>query len=267
MNALALRLAAFAWLTVSSVVAGLESEGFTEPFRTINVASDETGTIAEVFVREGDAIQLGQPLVRLSSEIHLAQLAIARQAMLSEGRLDAARAEYELRKERFEKLTQLRAAGHAQQEEVKRAAGEVTIAEANLRAAREDLLLRKLEFERIAAQIERRTVRAPASGTITQLHKQPGEFMAPNSPVVLTLVELDPLLATFTLLSPQAATLAVGQEIAVRFPLNAQSVSGTIDFIAPTTDAESGTVRVKVRLENANGRLRSGERCQLSLPH
>lgn len=266
MNALAPRLAAIVWLCLRALAAGLESEGFTEPFRTINVASDETGTIAELFVREGDAIQAGQPLARLGSEIHLAQLAIARQAMLSEGRLDAARAEFELRKERFEKLTQLRAAGHAQQEEVKRAQGEVTIAEANVRAAREDLLLRKLEFERIAAQLERRTIRAPASGIATQLHKQPGEFVAPNSPIVLTLVELDPLLATFTLLSPQAALLTAGQEVGVRFPLNNSTVSGTIDFIAPTTDAESGTVRVKVRLENSAGRLRSGERCLLSLP-
>ena len=39
-----------------------ELEGFTEPYRTINVAADETGTLAEVFVREGHSVKAGQPL-------------------------------------------------------------------------------------------------------------------------------------------------------------------------------------------------------------
>ena len=35
--------------------------------------------------------------------------------------------------------------------------------------------------------------------------------------------------------------------------------------MAPITDAESGTVRVKVRIANQDGQFRGGERCTLQL--
>jgi multidrug efflux pump subunit AcrA (membrane-fusion protein) len=38
---------------------------------------------------------------------------------------------------------------------------------------------------------------------------------------------------------------------------------GTVEFISPITDAESGTVLVKVRVANPHGRFRSGERCKI----
>ena len=89
----------------------------------------------------------------------------------------------------------------ARQEEVDRAATELAVAEANVRTAREDRLTKKLEYERIKVQLERRTIRAPVAGVVTKLHKQVGEFVAPNNPDVLTLVQLDPLLANFTMMS------------------------------------------------------------------
>jgi multidrug efflux pump subunit AcrA (membrane-fusion protein) len=45
-----------------------------------------------------------------------------------------------------------------------------------------------------------------------------------------------------------------------------RSLEGTIEFISPVTDAESGTVRVKVRMDNRSGLFRSGQRCSLQLP-
>ena len=57
--------------------AAFESEGFTEPYRTINVAADETGIVEEVFVREGQTVEADQPLSRLNSDVHEAMLAIA----------------------------------------------------------------------------------------------------------------------------------------------------------------------------------------------
>jgi multidrug efflux pump subunit AcrA (membrane-fusion protein) len=41
---------------------------------------------------------------------------------------------------------------------------------------------------------------------------------------------------------------------------------GTVDTIAPVANAQSGTIRVKVRLPNADGKLRSGVKCSLVMP-
>jgi hypothetical protein len=40
-----------------------------------------------------------------------------------------------------------------------------------------------------------------------------------------------------------------------------------VEFISPVIDAESGTIRVKVRVNNSENRVRSGERCTLRLPN
>jgi RND family efflux transporter MFP subunit len=254
-----------ALLLSPSVARAIDLEGFVEPYQTVNVAVDETGTIEEVFVREGELIEQGQPLIKLSSEVHEALLAIAEQSMQATGRLAAAQADLQMRQLRLSKLETLRAEGHARQEEVDRATGEVAVAEANLRTAQEDLMSRRLEYEKIKAQLDRRTVRAPISGAISMLHKVAGEFVAPNDPEILTLVQLDTLLANFTLMSTQLDQLKVNQKLKVYFLQSNTETTGVVEFVSPVTDAESGTVLVKVRIDNRAGRFRSGERCTIRI--
>ncbi len=263
----ALRAAFACYLLVAGSSAGestwaFDLEGFTEPYRTIKVAADETGTIAEVFVREGRIVKVGQPLARLNSTIHQTLLAIAEQNMNAEGRLDAARADLDMKMDRLEKLKPLLDEGYARQEEVDRATNEVQVAEANLRTAQEDLATRRLEYEKTKAQIAQRTIRAPIDGVITEMHKDVGEFVAPNSPDILTLVQLDQLLANFTLTSSQASKLKLDEEIDIRF-VGGLKTTGVVEFISPVTNAESGTVLVKIRIENAKRLYRSGERCRM----
>lgn len=251
-------------LSLASATHGAELEGFTEPYRSIDVAVDEAGTIEEVLIREGEVVAAGQPLVRLNSEIHHALLAIAEQNMQAVGRLDAAEADLRLRRERLNKLRALRQEGHARQEEVDRAAAEVAVAEANQRSAREDQISRQLEYEKIKTQIERRTVCAPIAGVVAAVHKDHGEFVAPNDPNLLTLVQIDQLLANFTLIDSQAEKLHPGQELVVVFRPGSQ-MKGVVEFISPVTNAESGTVLVKVRIANSDGRFRSGQRCKIPI--
>lgn len=241
-----------------------ELEGFTEPYRTINLAFEDMGTVEEVNVREGDRVKAGQIIARLNSTVHQALLAIAEQNMKSEGRLDAALADLKLRKERLQKLEPLREQGHARQEEVDRAMLEVAVAEANLRTAREELISKRLECDKIKAQIACRSVRASVDGVVTKVHKQMGEFVAPNSPDVATIVQLDKLYATFTVSTSQAARLQSGEIFPVEFD-SGDEASAVVEFVSPVTNAESGTVLVKLRIDNTEGRTRSGDRCRLRL--
>lgn len=241
----------------------LELEGYTEPYRTIRVATDETGIIDEIFISEGQAVSKDTPLMRLNNDVHQALLAVAEQNMNARGRLESARAELELKKERLKILHTLRREGNARQEEVDRSEYEAAAAKANVQAVQEDLISRRLEYQKIKTQISRRTIRAPISGVVSIIHKEQGEFVAPNSPETLTLVQIDQLLAYFTLTSQQAAQLKLDDKIEVAFKHNQSSTEGIVEFISPVTDAQSGTVLVKIRIDNRNGAFRSGERCTI----
>jgi RND family efflux transporter MFP subunit len=240
-------------------------EGFTEPYRVIHVASPESGILAELQVHEGDQVREAQVLASLDVEVHQAMLKIAEVSMESRGRLDSALAELAVRKNRLEKLRLLQSRGHARVEEVERAQADLAIAEGNVKSVREELRTKQLEYERIRVQLERRTIRSPLDGVVRQVLKRRGEFVAPNDPVVLQVVQLNPLAAVFMVSRRQAEDLALHPTATVRLGDGRRKTVGAVEFISPTIEAESGLVEVKIRLDNDDGSIRSGERCTVQV--
>lgn len=241
-------------------------QGFLEPYRTIRVASVESGVLKRLHVEEGNDVKEGQPLAELDTSIYNAMLEIAKANRDARGDLDLARTEQRLQQHRLDLFLQLYATSHANEEETRRARTELEVAAAQVRSAEERKLARKLEFERLAAQLEARTIRAPQDGVVTAIQKQCGEYVGPTDPVLLTMVQLQPLSAVFLVPRQQVARLNVGQSVSLVFPGAGLTTEGTIEFIAPVVDAGSGTIAVRVRVDNTNRSLRAGEPCQF-VPH
>ncbi len=80
----------------------------------------------------------------------------------------------------------------------------------------------------------------------------------------MTVVQVDRLLANFTLLGSQSQHFALGGEIDVTIEGGGRAV-GKVEFISPVVNAESGTVLVKVLVDNAELRFRSGQRCRIQI--
>ncbi len=251
--------------TSTSPSGSADQETFAEPYRTIQVATADMTLIREVLVREGDAVEAGQPLVKLDDELVKAALEIAKQNLASRGVLNSAEAELRLHSSRAEKFETLVRGGNARPEELEKAQMEKAVSAARVQSAQETLAVRKLELERTQLELERKTVRSPLKGVVTKLHREVGEFVSPTDPVVVTVVQLDPLLATFSLKPAQAGQLQAGRPVQVQFAAAESSVNAEVELVAPVTDARSGTVRVKVRIPNPNGDCRSGDRCTLLL--
>lgn len=248
---------------VKSSPTTLEHESFAEPYRTAQVATADMGIVREVLVREGDTVAVDQPLVKLDDDLVKASLAIARQNLDSRGALNSAEAELRLHSSRFAKLDALVKSGHARPEEAEKSRSEKEIAAARVLTAQEALAVRQRELERIQIELARRTVRSPIAGVVSKVHREVGEFVAPTDPVVATVVQLDPLLATFSVPPSVAGPLRVGQTVQVQFASSDRPVPAEIEFVSPMIDARSGTMRVKVRIPNEQGLCRSGERCTL----
>ncbi len=202
----------------SLAACGASFDGFTEPFRKIEVAASETGTVAQLLVHEGDRVTKGQALATLDNDVLEVSREIATATVHAKGKLDSAVAERDLRKTRLERLEPLRAEGHASQEEIDRATADLAVAEANLQAAREQHQLDELERKKIEAMIERRTLRSPIDGYVLKLQKEEREFVSVNSASVATVVQLDPLRVVFSLPTAYAAKLSVGGTVDLELP-------------------------------------------------
>ncbi|MCX7419844.1 MAG: efflux RND transporter periplasmic adaptor subunit [Planctomycetia bacterium] len=252
-------------LTTSASANTDQQEAFAEPYRTIQVATSDMGIIREVLVREGDLVEAEQPLVKLDEELVEASLKIAKQNFASRGAVNSAEAELRLHTSRAEKFDALVRNGNARPEELERTVMEKEVAAARVLTAQETLIVRKLELERIQLELERKFVRSPLKGVVTKVHREVGEFVSATDPVVVTVVQLDPLLATFSLRPVQASQLHAGRAVQVLFASSETPVIAEVEFVSRVTDARSGTVRVKVRIPNSRGTCRSGDRCVLML--
>ncbi len=241
-----------------------DNEGFTEPRYQILVAAPETGIVNQLHVVEGDRVTPGQVLGVLDDDILEATLAIAKKAKEAKGAIRSAQAEWDLKIDRLKRFEELRKKNHASAEEVQRAQMENDVAEARFLAASEAQEVKELEYRRAEVQLARRKVRSPIAGVVIEVHKDRGEFVSPTDAVMFTVVQLDPLLATFSIPSAQAAKLSKGQRTGVTFEKSGRTAVGVIEFVSPVINAQSSTVKVKVEIPNPSGQFQSGQRCRLN---
>lgn len=210
--------------------------GYTEPYRIITVSAAESGIIAELLVKEGDAVKSGDVLARLNNEVFAAELQITRaEAMLAATRND--------------RLVELSKQGKATPEEAERARTEVSIKDAQVR--------------RISAQIENRTMRSPVDGVVTEIKRDQSEAVSPTQSHVLTVVQIDRLAVNLFLPPDRTRDLKAGAATTLQLLDPAETAPAKIEFVSPVIDPASGTVRVKFVIENPDGKYRAGARCTL----
>jgi len=252
--------------SIAAPVCCGELDGFTEPYREIEIAASETGTLATLDVEEGDEVTEGQRLGGLDDGVLKATLEVAEQGMRSQGRLRSAFAEYKMQRERLEKIGGLRQRDHASQAEYDRVAAEYEVATAQVQTMQEDLKVKKLERDQIKAQLDRRQIMSPINGIVTEIVKDRGEFVASSDPIVMRVVQLDPLQVIFFVPTEQARTVRRGEDVNIELGAHREPATASVVFVSPAADAQSGTVRVKVRLPNPGLKRQSGELCRLILP-
>ena len=259
---------------VAADVLAQPIDGFAEPYRVIDVAAAEIGTIDQLAVVEGQQVKAGQLVARLDDAVLKAALEMANEAMHAQGRLKSAMAEMRLQKDSYNRLIGLRERGHASQIELDRASTQLEVAAARYRTVGEELRLKSIEHQRIKAQLEQRRVVSPIDGVVTSISKDQGEFVSPNDPVVAEIVQLDPLLVVFSVPREFARELKKDQTVPVEFMIPdiedprefiERKVEAVVEFVSPTADPQSGTTKVKVRVANSDGELQSGDACRLTV--
>jgi RND family efflux transporter MFP subunit len=253
----------FASLTAAKAA---EFEGFIDPWQKVDAAVPEAGVISMIAVSEGEQIKKDQLLLRLDNQVLGVSLKIAEARKKFTGEKRSAQAIYQMNDQRYKKLKQLKSSGHARNDELSKAKAERLVALANVIIAKDNAVINGLEVEHIKAQIERRSIRSPFDGVVTRIHKELAETVNGTDTTVMTLAQLNPLKLVVHIPTSEAVKLQPGETLQVGLPEQQQNVKAIVDFVSPVTDADSGTVRVKLRIENKDNLLRSGIRAVLKLP-
>ncbi|MND34019.1 Cation efflux system protein CusB precursor [compost metagenome] len=140
-----------------------------------------------------------------------------------------------------------------------------------LAAARQRLLLLGIPSTLIH-QVERSgkpqtvlTLTSPISGVLQELDVRTGMTVAAGANLA-RVNGLSSIWLSLAVPEAESGTIAQGQAVEARLPaFPGEVLAGTVDAILPETNPDSRTLRVRVELPNADGRLRPGMTAQVRL--
>lgn len=250
---------------------------YLQPYRSIEISAVESGVIQEILVEEGQKVAADQALLKLDLDIVEARLAIAAAQAGNKGAILAAESEFELNKDRHEKLTSLKGKGVSNEFEIQRQFATMKASEGALITAREQKTVYGLQVDQIQAEVERRILRSPIDGIVVDIVKDIAEAVsaldAGRDEYLVRVVMIDQLKATAHIPEKLAMPLKIGDRMKLRTgesesegPDDSRLVEGTIEFVSPVTDSTSQTVRIRLKVENTDHSIRGGSAAQLLVP-
>ena len=263
LSALCLGLITTTLASAQSSIFDSEIKSFTEPFRSVDVASTEVGIVKSILIEEGDTVVAGQTGITLNDAVYRASMNLAKANSQSRGSLNTAIATQKIQRSRFDKLTNLQTRRHASASEVEQAKLQLEKANGQVEAAQDEIQIKELEQAKIERQLQQRAVVAPIDGVVVEIRKEIGEFVSPSDPVVFRVVQLSTLKVGFWVPLEKAKGLAAGQS--VNLSINRRRTKGKIKFVSPVSDPQSGSSRVKVLIDNHDGKWSAGQSCTLIL--
>lgn len=220
--------------------------------RLARVGAPVAGRVTDLEAREGDAVRRGQVLAVINSvELSTAQLGYLK-AVSQRGLAARAAA-------RAQQLLDADVIGTA---ELQRRQAELTQAEAEVNAAGDQLKvlgMSKAALERLAST---RTIHstaqlvAPIAGTIIDRKVTEGQVVQPADGVFL-IADLSHVWAVADVPEQIAGRVRAGESVQMEIAaLPGRTVAGRLNYVSPTVNPETRTVRVRMDLPNAERELR-----------
>lgn len=239
--------------------------------RVTHVSPRIEGAVRRVHASLGERVRRGQPIVELES-VELGE---------AEGEYLAAQAALRLARASHERQERLRAERISSEKEYLAARQELEASEIRARSAGDKLVrlgagaadVARLSGAGRSAGGGTLVVRAPADGIVLDMHAVPGELVKHDESIV-TVGDVSSVWVWADLHEDQLGRVLEAQrggplraEIEVKaFP--GEAFPGAVDFVGPTMDERTRTVKVRVAAANPGAKLRAGmfARVRLFLP-
>ena len=226
-------------------------DGIVEAIDRATLAAQTGGRIADLAVDVGDEVAEGQALARFTA---IEQQAGQRRAAAA---LEAARAAAAETAAAFERATTLRPEGAISQAMFDQSKAAHEAAQAQLAAAR--AALRAAD-----EQVGYTEIRAPYRAVVAARFAQPGETVAPGSPL-LSLLSLQRLRLLVDVPQSQAGTLA-NADAAFVLTSNGERIAVTNITPFPQADAMAHSVTLRLDLASDTTSLRPGTTAKAVFP-
>jgi RND family efflux transporter MFP subunit len=210
--------------------------------RSTTVQPQVDGFVRQIFVKAGDRVAAGAPLVQIDPDLPQATL------RTTESQRAAREADLTLARQQLDRMRALFKAGGVSRSQLDEAEAAHTAAEAQLKAV--DAQIRENQVE-----LEYYRVTAPASGVIGEIPVRSGDRVTPAT-TITTIDQPEGLEAYINVPLERASELKHGLIVELLDANGGVIASNPVTFVAPRADDATQTVLVKATLTRAPRGLR-----------
>ncbi|CUH94983.1 putative membrane protein [Propionispora sp. 2/2-37] len=227
------------------VVPGLELSGTIEGKTSATISAKISGRVDAVLVEEGQQVKIGDPLVSLESvelknAVRTAQDAVTK----AQVNYDLALADYN----RYQKLFSQGAVSKQQ----------LDTAEAKRKSAEADLSSAAASLNNAKQQLGYGVVTSPVDGVVANKAVTVGQVVSPGA-ALMVVQDISQIHAVVNIEQKDIGRVKVGQTAKVRVDAYADKVfAGTVEGMNPEAGSGNRMFRTKIKVDNADGALRSG---------
>ena len=225
-----MRWCAFFLLLFAAPAYGEAVKAVLFPFREAVIAARAESTLLPYRFKLGEPFKAGEVLTALDDSRYALEVRRATE------QADFARAVFEDRK-------QLRDKNFTSDYELKKAEFDLSVPESSLADA-------KLNLSYCI-------VKAPFAGKLAEIRTQEYETVRPGQPL-FRIIDDNRLLAVMNVPLNDVALTTVGNPVVVSVSGTDRKAKGTVYEVAPQADHRTGTVRIRVLIDNGDGKLRAG---------
>jgi multidrug efflux pump subunit AcrA (membrane-fusion protein) len=282
--------AVYATVTRGTAVRAVYASGVIEPVVRVEIKARTAGPIAEMLVREGDAVVAGQPLLRIEAPQlgfdvarGRADLGAAESRLLTAPQVHSLQAqkrglEAELRHARadLERVERLASASAVTDVDVDRARlqvdglrEQITAVDAQQGEARivmrADAARQRAIVESLASRARDAELHAPIGGTVLARHAEPGEVVSVNQPL-LKIGDLSRLHVEAQVDEADVSRVREGLPAVVRLGgLDEEAFPGHVERVFPDAERERKSYAVHISFDHVPGAARSGMSAEVNV--
>jgi membrane fusion protein, multidrug efflux system len=236
---------------IKTIPVEIRAVGTVEPFVTVGIKSQVTGTLTHVHFKEGDDVKKGNLLFSLDPRPFTATL------NQLQGSLAKDRAELENAKKERLRYDQAAGKGYVSTEQADQSQTKVTTLTATIKADEA-----AIEYGRL--QLEYCSISSPIDGRTGELLANQGNLIKANADTAMVIInQISPIKVSFSVSGTNLPEIRRYQGEGSLKVLIVRAMSepliGTFSFLDNTVDPSTGTIRLKAEFANKDKVLWPGE--------
>jgi RND family efflux transporter MFP subunit len=227
----------------------------------VNLSPEITGKIAQVFVRDGERVERGAPLVKLQDDQYSEQYQQAKAgANIAKAQLKQAQSELKRLQGQLGRIQSLRDRDLSSAQEFENIQSQVESSQANVDLTKAQLEQAQANMQEAQNLLARTTIRAPIAGTVGQRNAEIG-MQVTSASALFVIGNLEQVTIEVVLTENMLSAINVGQKALAYMNQgtdNEKIVEATVARISPFLNNVTRSTEAEIEVENSKTLLKPG---------